>query len=105
MYMRPEPGWKAKVNGLRRPSAQVDRLAPVAAPRKGLSAGIDAEDLAQPVAQRLRVGGSGVLAHCDVELAVGAEVDGAAVVIGRARVVRHVPHERALPVFLSRKEL
>ena len=30
MNMRPVPGWKANVNGLRRPSAQIARLAPVA---------------------------------------------------------------------------
>ena len=41
MNIRPVPGWKAKVNGLRRPSAQIARFAPVAVLKNGLSVGID----------------------------------------------------------------
>ena len=40
MKMRPVPGWTANVNGLRKPSAQIARLAPVAVPKNGLSDGI-----------------------------------------------------------------
>jgi hypothetical protein len=38
--IRPVPGWIANVKGLRTPSAQIARLAPVAEPKKGLSVGI-----------------------------------------------------------------
>ena len=40
MKIRPEPGCTAKVNGLRRPSAQMARFTPVAVPKNGLSDGM-----------------------------------------------------------------
>ena len=40
MNMRPVPGWKAKVKGLRSPSAQMARLFPVAVLKNGLSVGM-----------------------------------------------------------------
>jgi hypothetical protein len=40
MKIRPVPGCTANVNGLRRPSAQMARLAPVAVAKNGLSEGI-----------------------------------------------------------------
>ena len=91
MNIVPVPGWNVKVNGFRSPAAQMARLAPVVVPAMpamlvGLSAGIDAvgvdaQDLAVPRAMRLRVGPVGVVADGDVELAVRAEVDRAAVVV------------------------
>ena len=40
MSMRPLPGSKANVNGLRNPNAQIARLMPVVAPKNGLVAGM-----------------------------------------------------------------
>src|SRR5204862_3367265 len=56
--------------------------------------GIDAEHLAQAVGQGLGVGAVGVLADGDVELVVGAEVHGAAVVVGGAAEVVQVHQHR-----------
>src|SRR5204863_1101990 len=47
---------------------------------------IDAQHFPQPVSERLRVGGVGVLAHRYVELAVRTKMYGAAVVVGRAEI-------------------
>ena len=54
---------------------------------------VDAQDLAEEVGQRLGVGAVGVLADGDVELAVGAEVQGAAVVVGGAAEVVEVEED------------
>src|SRR3954469_24733278 len=40
MNIRPVPGWKANVYGLRRPRAQIARLFPVAVLKNGLSVGM-----------------------------------------------------------------
>ncbi len=47
--MRPVPGWKAKVKGLRRPRAQMARLFPVAWLKKGLSVGMDPSALMRSI--------------------------------------------------------
>ena len=57
----------ANVNGLRRPRAQMARLAPVAVVKNGLSVGmlpsaLIAEDLAEPVGEGLGVGAVGIVA-------------------------------------------
>ena len=70
--------------------------------KNGLSVGdravrVDAQHLAEQVAERLRVGGFGVLADADVELAVGPEVDGAAVVVGGALRVSRSRSTTSLP--------
>ncbi len=96
------PGWNAKVNGLRRPSAQIARFC---AGRRAVervvgrdrAVGVDAQDLAEPVRERLRVGAVRVVADGDVELAVRPEVDRAAVVVGRAREVVEVEEDPSLP--------
>ena len=80
MNIRPVPGWKANVNGLRSPSAQMARLLPVAASKNGLSVGIVPSVLMRRIlpSRLLSVcafAPFGVLADGDVELAVGAEVD------------------------------
>ena len=92
MNMRPVPGWNANVKGLRSPSAQIARLSPVAVLKNGLSVGIVPSVLMRSILpsrllDALRVGAVRVLADGDVELAVGAEVDRAAVVVGRAAEV------------------
>ena len=94
-------GLNAKVNGLRRPSAQMARFRPVAVLKNGLSVGngavaVEAEHLAEQVRQRLRVGAVGVLADRRVELPVGAEGERAAVVVrGAAEVVEIEDHDLA----------
>jgi hypothetical protein len=40
MKSRPVPGWKLKVNGFLRPRLQIERLAPLALVKKGLSLGM-----------------------------------------------------------------
>jgi hypothetical protein len=51
---------------------------------------VEAQQLAERIAQVLRLRRVAVLADADVELAVGAEVHAAAVVVGRAREVGQV---------------
>ena len=90
MNIRPVPGWNAKVNGLRRPMAQIARFTPVVGVEERVvggdrAVGIDPEDLAEQVVQGLGVGAVGVLADADVELAVGSEVDRAPVMVGGGR--------------------
>ena len=41
MNIRPVVGWNVKVNGLRRPRAQIARLSPVVWLKNGLSVGIE----------------------------------------------------------------
>ena len=82
MNIRPVPGWNAKVNGFRRPRAQIgpiDAGRPVVERVVGgdRAIGIDPEDLAEqgcPAsgAWRRRWCSS----HADIELAVRSEVDG-----------------------------
>ena len=46
--------------------------------------GIDTQNLAEAIGEQLRIRGVSVFTDADIELAVGAEFDGAAVVIGSA---------------------
>ena len=99
MNIRPVPGWKAKVNGLRSPAPRSPGCSPVAVPKNGLSVGIDAvgvdaQDLAEEVVSVCALAPLAFSPTRDVELAVGAEVDGAAVVVGGAAEVVQVEEDR-----------
>ena len=59
--------------------------------------GVDPQQLAQQIRQSLRVGWAGVLADRDVELPVEAEVQRAAVVIGRRRQIIQIQEREAAP--------
>ena len=59
--------------------------------------GVDPQKLAQQIRQSLRVGWAGVLADRDVELSVEAEVQRAAVVIGRRRQIIQIQEREAAP--------
>jgi len=55
---------------------------------------IDTQHFAETIVQSLRVGGIRVLAHADVELAIGPEVDRAAIVVaGAAQVIQIGQHK------------
>ena len=56
--------------------------------------GVDAQNLAEPVSQRLRVGGVRVLSYGDVELAVRPKMDRAAIVIGSGTQIIQVENSR-----------
>ena len=90
MNRRPVVGWNPKVNGLRRPSAQIDWFGRTAVAKNGLSAGTAPSGAMRRIfPSRFAIvcafAAVRVVAHGDVQLAVGPEVNRAAVVVGRGR--------------------
>ena len=86
MNIRVVPRWNVNVYGLRSPSAQIAWFLPVVVDTKGLSDGnrpvrVDPQDLPEDGGELLRVARASVVAGGDVQLAVRAEVDRAAVVV------------------------
>ena len=84
-----------KVNGLRKPRPiDSDGGVEEGIVRWSGAGRFDAQDLAQQIGQRLRVGRIGVLAHRDVELPVQAEMERSTIVIlGAAQVVQLVEND------------
>src|SRR6185295_18090103 len=55
---------------------------------------VDAQNLSEEICERLRVGGISILADCNVELTVGAEVDSSAIVIGSTTQIIKLQNDR-----------